>query len=50
MMLTRTQFLFALTSAAGSAAADDPPRMHVFERQDFVVADFQASGYILDST
>jgi ubiquinone/menaquinone biosynthesis C-methylase UbiE len=43
MMLTRTQFLFAL---AGAAA--DPPKMHVFERQDFVVTDFPAVGYILD--
>src|SRR5690348_9375055 len=47
MALTRTQFLMALTGAAGSAAADSP-RMHVFVRQDFVVAEFQASGYILD--
>jgi ubiquinone/menaquinone biosynthesis C-methylase UbiE len=47
MTLTRTQFLFALTGAAASAAGD-PPKMHDFERQDFVVADFQASGYILD--
>ncbi|HEY2017900.1 MAG TPA: methyltransferase domain-containing protein [Bryobacteraceae bacterium] len=43
MMLTRTQFLFAL---AGAAA--DPPKMHVFERQDFVVTDFPAVGHILD--
>lgn len=47
MTFTRTQFLFALTGAAASAAAD-PPEMHLFERQDFVVADFQAVGYILD--
>jgi ubiquinone/menaquinone biosynthesis C-methylase UbiE len=47
MTLTRTQFLLALTGAAGFAAAD-PPKMHVFARQDFVVADFQALGYILD--
>jgi ubiquinone/menaquinone biosynthesis C-methylase UbiE len=47
MTLTRTQFLFALTGTAASAAAD-PPKMHVFERQDFVVADFQATGYVLD--
>lgn len=47
MTFTRTQFLFALTGAAASAAAD-PPKMHLFERQDFVVADFQAVGYILD--
>ena len=43
MTFTRTQFLFALTGAAA-----DPPKMHLFERQDFVVADFQAAGYILD--
>jgi ubiquinone/menaquinone biosynthesis C-methylase UbiE len=47
MTLTRTQFLIALTGAAGCAAAD-APRMHVFDRQDFVVAEFQASGYVLD--
>ena len=47
MTFTRAQFLFALTGAAASAAAD-PPKMHLFERQDFVVADFQAVGYILD--
>ncbi|HLJ45119.1 MAG TPA: class I SAM-dependent methyltransferase [Bryobacteraceae bacterium] len=47
MILTRTEFLLALTGAAGSAAVD-PPRMHTFDRQDFVVADFQASGYVLD--
>lgn len=43
MTLTRTQFLFALTGAAA-----EPPKMHVFERQDLVVADFRAEGYILD--
>jgi ubiquinone/menaquinone biosynthesis C-methylase UbiE len=48
MTLTRTQFLFALAGTAGSLAAADPPKMHVFERQDFAVADFQALGYILD--
>jgi ubiquinone/menaquinone biosynthesis C-methylase UbiE len=47
MSLTRTQFLFALT-AARSAASGDQPRMHDYERQDFVVADFEASGYVLD--
>ena len=47
MTLTRTRFLIALTGAAGSAASDTP-RMHIFDRQDFVVDDFQASGYILD--
>src|SRR5690242_814395 len=47
MTLTRTQFLFAMTGA-GAAAAADPPKMHQFARQDFVVADFQAAGYILD--
>lgn len=43
MTFTRTQFLFAL---AGATA--DPPKMHLFDRQDFKVADFQAVGYILD--
>src|SRR5215469_16891522 len=47
MKLTRTQFLMAVTGAAGYAATD-PPKMHVFDRQDFVVGDFQATGYILD--
>lgn len=47
MTFTRTQFLFAMSGAAASGAAD-PPKMHVFERQDFVVADFQAVGHILD--
>jgi ubiquinone/menaquinone biosynthesis C-methylase UbiE len=47
MTLTRTQFLMALTGAAGQAAAD-PPKWHFFDRQDFTVADFPASGYILD--
>ena len=46
MTLTRTQFLLALSGAAGSAA--DTPKMHIYERQDFVVVDFQASGHILD--
>jgi ubiquinone/menaquinone biosynthesis C-methylase UbiE len=46
MTFTRSQFLIALTGAVASAA--DPPKMHVFERQDFVVADFPALGYILD--
>ena len=46
MTLTRTQFLLALSGAAGSAA--DTPKMHIYERQDFVVDDFQASGHILD--
>jgi len=48
MTLTRTQFLFALAGPASTAAAADQPKMHVFDRQDFVVADFQARGYILD--
>lgn len=43
MILTRMQFLFALTGAAA-----DPPNMRLFERQDFVVADFHAVGYVLD--
>ena len=47
MTFTRTRFLFALAGVAASAASD-PPKMHVFERQDFTVADFQSSGYILD--
>ena len=34
--------------ALAGAAAEDRPPMHVFERQDFVVADFEASGYVLD--
>jgi ubiquinone/menaquinone biosynthesis C-methylase UbiE len=46
MTLTRTQFLLALSGAAASAV--DPPKMHIYERQDFVVDDFQASGHILD--
>jgi len=46
MILSRSQFLVALTGATASAA--DSPKMHVFERQDFVVADFKAQGYILD--
>jgi len=45
MTLTRTQFLFAMT---GAAAAADPPKMHRFDRQDFTVADFQATGHVLD--
>jgi ubiquinone/menaquinone biosynthesis C-methylase UbiE len=44
MTFTRTQFLVALTGAA----AADAPKMHLFERQEFVVADFPAVGYILD--
>ena len=47
MTFTRTQFLFAVSGAAASGAAD-PPKMHVFNRQDFIVADFQAVGHILD--
>jgi ubiquinone/menaquinone biosynthesis C-methylase UbiE len=46
MTVPRILLLVALTSALAQAA--DPPKMHVFERQDFAVADFQASGYILD--
>jgi ubiquinone/menaquinone biosynthesis C-methylase UbiE len=33
---------------ATSRAADDPPKMHLYERQDYTVANFDASGYILD--
>ncbi len=47
MTFTRTQFLLALTGAASSAAADSP-KFHDFARQDFLVSDFQASGYVLD--
>ncbi|MDR3701783.1 MAG: class I SAM-dependent methyltransferase [Candidatus Sulfopaludibacter sp.] len=47
MRITRTLFLLALAGGAFSVAADGP-KMHLFERQDFVVADFQAVGYILD--
>jgi ubiquinone/menaquinone biosynthesis C-methylase UbiE len=47
MTFTRTQFLVALAGAARCAAAD-LPEMHIFERQDFVVNDFEARGYILD--
>ena len=46
MPLPRVLLFLALSCAL--AAAADPPKMHVFERQDFPVADFQASGYILD--
>ena len=44
--LTRTQFLLALSGAVGSAAGT--PKMHIYERQDFVVDDFQAASHILD--
>jgi ubiquinone/menaquinone biosynthesis C-methylase UbiE len=47
MTLTRTEFLLAVTGATAYAAAD-APKMHVFDRQDFAVAEFQATGYILD--
>lgn len=47
MTISRMQFLAALTGATASGFTD-PPRMHVFERQDFVVGDFHAAGYILD--
>ena len=47
MILSRSQFLLALAGAATCARADSP-EMHVFGRQDFVVSDFQASGYVLD--
>ena len=47
MTFTRSQFLVALTGAVGFASPKSP-KMHVFERQDFVVADFKALGYILD--
>lgn len=45
MTLTRTQFLGALT---GAAALAQQPKMHLFERQDFTVREFQANGYVLD--
>lgn len=47
MTVSRMLLLAALASAPGSAA-EGPPKMHVFERQDFVVHDFQAAGYVLD--
>jgi ubiquinone/menaquinone biosynthesis C-methylase UbiE len=46
MTITRTQFLGALTGAV--ALAQQQPKMHLFERQDFTVPDFQAKGYVLD--
>jgi ubiquinone/menaquinone biosynthesis C-methylase UbiE len=45
MTLTRTQFLGALT---GAAALAQQTKMHLFERQDFTVANFDAAGYVLD--
>jgi len=45
--LTRTQFLLGFV-AAPSLVAQERPDMHMFERQDFTVADFPAGGYILD--
>jgi ubiquinone/menaquinone biosynthesis C-methylase UbiE len=47
MTLTRTQFLLALTGAVGSARAQST-KLHFFERQEFTVPAFEASGYILD--
>lgn len=47
MTVTRTRFLLALLAPVACRAAD-PPKMHPFDRQDFVVADFQAAGYVLD--
>src|SRR5690348_1504129 len=46
MTMPRSLLLLALSCATAQAA--DPPKMHVFERQDFAVSDFRASGYILD--
>jgi SAM-dependent methyltransferase len=40
------QFLLAASGAA--ALAQPRPRMHDFARQDVVIGDFTASGYILD--
>jgi SAM-dependent methyltransferase len=46
MTITRSQFLLALSSVA--AKAEDAPKMHIFDRQDFTIEDFQAEGYVLD--
>jgi SAM-dependent methyltransferase len=45
--MTRSGFLLSLAGMAG-AAAQERPKMHVFERQDLRVDDFEASGYVLD--
>jgi SAM-dependent methyltransferase len=45
--VTRTGFLLNLAGMVG-AAAEERPKMHLFERQDFRVDDFEASGYVLD--
>ena len=47
MTITRSQFLLALSSAAG-ARAQGSPKMHIFDRQDFTIEDFHAVGYVLD--
>lgn len=46
MTMPRPLLLLALSCAIAQAA--DPPKMHLYDRQDFAVSDFQASGYILD--
>ena len=46
MTMPRSLLLLALSCVAAPAA--DPPKMHLYDRQDFAVSDFQASGYILD--
>jgi ubiquinone/menaquinone biosynthesis C-methylase UbiE len=47
MTMNRSRFLLALAGAARSIA-QERPKMHLFERQDFAVADFEAAGYVLD--
>lgn len=45
-MMTRSGFLFALAGAA--RAAEERPKMYLFDRQELAVGDFEASGYVLD--
>jgi SAM-dependent methyltransferase len=47
MMITRIAVLFVLAGAL-TLAADEKPKFHSFDRQDFVVEEFDAAGYILD--
>ena len=47
MMRTRIAVLFVLAGAL-ALAADEKPKFHNFDRQDLVVEEFDASGYILD--